>query len=200
MGDKIGNVIFLNGTSSSGKGTIAKELQMAFEEAYLHASLDAFLHQLHASVLASGRWFQDLPRLLAGFNSSCAAMARTGNNVIVDTVLQELSWVAPCVMAFEGLEVVFVAVRCSLEVLEKREKARGDRQIGMARYQYDRVHAHGIYDVEVDTSTMPLETCVETIRDYVQSGRRPIAFETLRTAIKDREPLVGLPFSSSAST
>ena len=134
MDDKMGKVIFLNGTSSSGKTTIAKELQ---------------------------------------------------------NVLQEPSWVAPCVRSMDGLEVTFVAVRCSLDVLESREKARGDLHVGMARYQYDRVHSHGTYDVEVDTSTMSLEQCVRKICEYVQSGRRPSAFDKLRTVSANREPSVG---------
>jgi len=181
MPEKTGRVIYLNGASSSGKTTIARELQKAAPEPYLHASIDAFLHQLPALVLEDhAALARELPRLLAGFNSSSAAIARAGNNVIVDTVLQEPSWVAPCVMAFEGLEVLFVAVRCSLEALESREIERGNRQRGMARYQYDRVHLHGIYDIEVDTSTMPVGTCVSRILEAARSGKAPSAFRTLR--------------------
>ena len=183
MPEKTGRVIYLNGASSSGKTTIAKELQKAAPEPYLHASIDAFLHQLPALVLEDhAALARELPRLLAGFNSSSAAIARAGNNVIVDTVLQEPSWVAPCVMAFEGLEVLFVAVRCSLEALESREIERGNRQRGMARYQYDRVHLHGIYDIEVDTSTMPVGACVSRILEAARSGKAPSAFRTLRAA------------------
>jgi chloramphenicol 3-O phosphotransferase len=183
MPEGTGNVIYLNGASSSGKTTIAKELQKAAREPYLHASIDAFLHQLPASILEDhAALARELPRLLAAFNSSSAAIARAGNNVIVDSVLQEPSWVAPCVMAFEGLEVLFVAVRCSLEALENREIERGDRHRGMARYQYDRVHLHGIYDVEVDTSTMPLDACISRILEAARSGRPPSAFRKLRAA------------------
>lgn len=119
---------------------------------------------------------------MAGFNASNAAIARAGNNVIIDHVLQESSWVAPCVKAFKGLQVVFVGVRCSLDVLESREKVRVDRQAGVARYQYDRVHSHETYDVEVDTSKMTVEQCVSVIREYVCSDKRPAAFEKLRTS------------------
>jgi len=188
MCERTGKVIFLNGTSSSGKTTIAKELQKVFQEPYLHVSLDAFLLQLPETFLMNReRFIQELPLLLAGFHSSCAAIARTGNNIIIDTVLQEQCWVTPCVRAFEDLKVVFVAVRCSIETLESREKARGDRSVGMARYQYDRVHSHGVYDLEVDTSIMSLETCISTILKYVQSEEQPHAFRKLRMASKIRE-------------
>ena len=184
--DRPGKVIFLNGASSSGKTTLAKELQSAVQRPYLHVSLDAFLHRLPAMFLKDAAFARDLPRLLAGFYASSAAIARAGNDVVVDTVLQEPSWVGPCVIAFDGLEVVFVAVRCSLEALEDRERTRGDRQGGMARYQHDRVHSHGIYDVEVDTSEMRLDECVSRILEYVRSGTRPSAFARLRTTAERR--------------
>ncbi|MFZ3005690.1 MAG: hypothetical protein WA047_05905, partial [Phenylobacterium sp.] len=38
-------------------------------------------------------------------------------------------------------ETRFVGLLAPLEVLEAREVARGDRQIGLARWQFDRVHA-----------------------------------------------------------
>jgi chloramphenicol 3-O phosphotransferase len=183
MPEKTGRVIFLNGTSSSGKTTIAKELQKHAQKPYPHLSLDAFLNQLPSSYLEDHAFLdREFSHLLVGFNSSSAAIARAGNNVIIDTVLQELSWVTPCVMTFVGLDVVFVGVRCSLEVLESREKARGDRREGTARYQHDRVHAHGVYDIEVDTSVMPLGERVLRILNYVQSQMRPSAFRKLQAA------------------
>lgn len=185
---KHGKVIFLNGTSSSGKSTIAKGLQQYLGEPYLHVSVDGFLHQLPDAYLTDNRYLAGaIPMLLTGFDASSAAIARAGINVIIDNVLQEPSWVLPCIKAFEGLQVVFVGVRCPLEVLESREKARGDRQVGMACYQYDRVHAHKRYDVEVDTSEMTIEECVETIRQYVDSDTQPTAFDKLRSRAHDCE-------------
>ena len=176
-----GSIIFLNGTSSSGKSTIARELQKSLSEAYMIVSLDAFLHQLPDAYLSDRKYLsQALPNLLGGFDASNAAIARAGNNVIVDHVLQEPSWVVPCAKAFEGLDVVFVGVRCSLNVLEDREKIRGDRQVGTARYQYDRVHFYNTYDIEVDTSKMSVNECVSVISDYVHSNKQPMAFKKLR--------------------
>ncbi len=185
---KTGRIIFLNGTSSSGKTTIAKALQKVMSKAYLYVSVDNYLHQLPDAFLEDKDWIsQALPSLLAGFNNSSAAMAHAGNNVIIDQVLQESSWMEPCVQAFEGLDVVFIGVRCPLDVLEAREKARGDRQAGMALYQYDRVHSHGTYDVEVDSSKLSVDECVSVIRKYVQSDQRPTAFEKLRAMTRDCE-------------
>ena len=50
-------------------------------------------------------------------------------------------------------------------MLEARERQRGDRLIGLARWQFDRVHRDMRYDLEIDTSiATPLE-CAEVIRN-----------------------------------
>lgn len=41
-----GNIIFLNGTSSAGKSTIAKALQEIMEEPYIHTGIDHFLERV----------------------------------------------------------------------------------------------------------------------------------------------------------
>jgi len=71
-------------------------------------------------------------------------------------------------------------VKCPLQVPEQREAERGDRNIGTARYQYDRVHAHGLYDVEVDTSVLDIDECVKTIMEALEQERLPRAFSQLR--------------------
>jgi chloramphenicol 3-O phosphotransferase len=40
---KMFNIIYLNGPSSSGKTTLAKALQQAFEEPFLHVSVDKII-------------------------------------------------------------------------------------------------------------------------------------------------------------
>lgn len=71
MTERMGKVIFLNGTSSSGKSTIAGELQKVLHEPYLHVSCDAFLSQLPGS--AGESWFhREIDGIVAAFHSSAA--------------------------------------------------------------------------------------------------------------------------------
>ena len=51
-----------------------------------------------------------------------------------------------------------------LDVLEARERERGDRLIGLARWQYDRVHHGKRYDLELDTSKATPMECAETMK------------------------------------
>jgi len=71
-------------------------------------------------------------------------------------------------------------VRCPLSVLEQREKSRKDRTLGQARAQFELVHAHGMYDVEVDTSLLSPTQCAQKIITRVSCGLPPIAFSQLK--------------------
>ena len=157
---KKGHVVFLNGTSSSGKTTLAKALQERLPEPYMYVSLDNFFHmypekylnptnQDEAMILA-----RLIPAVVSGFHKSIASLAQSGNHILVDHVLEENGWLNECVENWKGLEVLFVGVKCPLEIAEQRERERGNRNIGTARYQLERVHAHGLYDIEVDTSVL----------------------------------------------
>ncbi len=149
---KPGQVIFLNGTSSSGKTTLARALQEA-----LPRGLSSSVRRPICQSAAGGRSLNDQAALapvvhrLSSRASTphAAAVALAGNNIIVDHVLQDTSWVASCVRAFRGIETLFIAVRCPLDELERRENERGDRIKGLARSQYDGIHSCGIYDLEL---------------------------------------------------
>jgi chloramphenicol 3-O phosphotransferase len=101
--------------------------------------------------------------------------------VIVDDVLEkEPPWAESLLTLFEGLDVIFVGVHCPLEELEKREQERGDRKQGMARLQFDQVHAQALYDIEVDTSKLSPQECATRIVDCMGGQQHPSAFERLR--------------------
>jgi chloramphenicol 3-O phosphotransferase len=71
-----------------------------------------------------------------------------------------------------------------LKLLEKREKERGKRAIGTARSQLERVHAHGLYDLEVDTSRLSVEECVKRIMELVNDKPKVSAFQELANHLK----------------
>ena len=106
------------------------------------------------------------PKLLAGFYRSIAALVDCGNNVIVDAVAP-----APHVAVFEPLfakfDVVYVALRCPVEELERRESVRGDRNIGLARSQFPAVHGALRYDIEIDTHQNNTKECAALISQFL---------------------------------
>jgi chloramphenicol 3-O phosphotransferase len=68
-----------------------------------------------------------------------------------------------------------------LDELQRREQVRGNRYVGTAARQFDRVHRYGIYDVEVDTSCASAEASAEQVMTYI-SNHEPNAFGQLRAS------------------
>ncbi len=184
-----GTIVILNGASSSGKTSILRALQDMLPEPYLDAGIDKFIWMLPKRYLDRPLWDDVLGlavqpgetgrRLFSGMHQAIAALARAGNNVLADHVLVEPAWVNECAALFCDLPAYLVGIRCPLAVLEERERSRKDRTLGQARDQYPVVHAHRIYDLEVDTSLLTVEECAIQIKDLVEKARPPAAFKRL---------------------
>ena len=103
-------------------------------------------------------------RALRGMRSAIAALAAEGNNLIVDDVMLG-SEMAEYRTLLASFDLSFVGIFAPLRVLEERERQRGDRVIGLARWQFDRVHSGRSYDLEIDASTATPEACARQIKD-----------------------------------
>ena len=173
--------ILLNGTSSSGKTTLATALQRAMPEPVLYVSNDNFIFMTPAHVLKddSARPKVLMP-LLSAFHRSLPLIAGCGFPMIIDHVIERWDWMDEIAEALRGFDVYFVKVECPLEELERRESARGDRQVGLAKMQMEWVHRHGDYDAEVNTFSQTLEANVETLKQLLCSGAKPQALERYR--------------------
>lgn len=169
------HVILLNGASSSGKSTLAHLLQQHLDEPYVYLAEDDFWAKFPQRGRASDEAFEYRFRLYYGFLHCIAALAQCGNYVIVDTVADDRAALLKCARLLQETTVLFVGVHCALSVLEAREQARGDRTPGTARRQFERVHSHGRYDVEVDTSQATPEACVAAILHAAQTQTTPSA-------------------------
>jgi chloramphenicol 3-O phosphotransferase len=173
-----GRVVILNGTTSAGKTTLI-DLFLARRhgtgECWLTTGCDDSLDRLpvpwHGVPKYQGPFRDDgfcleridatrvevrlgplWQRLLSAYRRTVAVWARTGFDVVVDEVAMDEFAIDDWRDALEGLGVLWVAVKCDLAVAEAREKARGDRFIGMVRGQHDLVHRWATYDLELDTT------------------------------------------------
>jgi len=174
-------IILLNGVGSAGKTSIAKALQTITAEPFLHVAMDAFIDMLPPVYCdhPDGMVFETIEedgkpsvvitsgpvadRAFRGMRHAIAAMAGQGNHLIVDDVLigDEKADYPRLLAAFD---LMMVGVFCPLDVLEERERARGDRLIGLARWQYNRVHQDMAYDLTVDTREATPIACAEMIK------------------------------------
>ena len=159
------HVIVLNGTSSSGKTSLARALQSISPEVYLLCSLDAFWNMTPYQIPASSKHF---PNMKLALSKSVRALAETGHNVIVDIIFCGQKTYKELTEELEGTNLTIVKLECPVEELERREKERGDRAIGLAKSQIDTIHDGVIYDLNLDTSTTTPEECAQTILNSLQ--------------------------------
>lgn len=195
---KSGTILILNGTSSSGKSSILKAFQAVCPEPYVDMGIDKFFWMLHERYRNTSQWTEVMKyaysedgtiseihptaygnHFISGMHHAIYEMAQQGVNVIADHVFHERAWLNECVRLFHELNAYLVAVRCPLAVLEEREKERKTRTLGQARAMFEIVHAHGVYDFEVDTSLCPAEECAQQILAFLHSGAKPRAFKAL---------------------
>lgn len=190
-GTGAGRIIFLNGTSSSGKSSIAGELLRILDEPCFHMPVDAFHAMRSRRDVTPEKLPLVLRRTWMGFHRAVAGMAAAGNDVVVDHVLSEEWRLLDCLELFDPRNVVLVGVRCSLDELRRREQARGDRPVGLAARQFEQVHSHGLYDVECDTTTAGSADCARQISSFLARRTSPTAFEQLRTRLLPGGPWIG---------
>ncbi|SKA91861.1 chloramphenicol 3-O phosphotransferase [Prosthecobacter debontii] len=174
-------IILLNGTSSSGKTTLARAFQRTMAEPVLYVSNDHFIFMTPDPVLKDdARRPRVLLPLLSAFHRSLPLIASCGLPMIIDHVIERRDWMDEIAEQLEGLNVYFVRVECPLEELERREHERGGRQIGLARMQLDWVHRHGGYDAVLDTFHHTLDENVAKLKELIRSEQKPIALDHYR--------------------
>ena len=118
-------------------------------------SVDSYYYSMkYPDWITDEIWKEKWPPLfhLGGFHASVLAIWKQGVSIIVDHVLQEEFWFEELTEMVLNEKTIFVGVYCSLEELERREKRRGDRDIGIVRYQFSKVHKIKEYDIRIDTS------------------------------------------------
>lgn len=174
-------IILLNGPGSVGKTSVAQALQKITETPFLHVRGEDFLNMLPAThrdhpegtyyetlteggrpsaVLRTGRHAQ---AVMSGMRHAVAAMAREGNNLIVDDALNE-GGADAYVRLLASCRLYIVGLYAPLDVLEARESRRSDRRPGLARWQFERVHRGVNYDIGIDTATDSPEACATTLK------------------------------------
>ncbi|HEV2504121.1 MAG TPA: chloramphenicol phosphotransferase [Mesorhizobium sp.] len=188
----LGQIIILNGAPRSGKSSIARAIQEAFDGVWMNLGVDTYElatpQRYHPGIgLRPGGERPDLetmvPTLYAALYETIAAHSKLGLNVVTDvghhtSYSKPLNILADCARRLEGLPVLFVGVRCSLhEIMKRRSHPEPGRQgrylvgtvddpipLPVRRWQ-SAVHEPGIYDLDVDTSVLTPRECAQAIHE-----------------------------------
>lgn len=170
-------VIFLNGTTSAGKTSIAKELQAILPIPHLVYGIDDGFAMLPGRLHndRDGFFFDTDPngavrlnhgatgmKTLLAHAAAAQAIAEISDIILDEVVLEDMlrrDWFD----RLQNIATFWVGVRCGQAELCRREKARGDRVIGQALGQLDLVHRDMRYDLEVYTTDTPPTQAAEQI-------------------------------------
>jgi chloramphenicol 3-O phosphotransferase len=102
--------------------------------------------------------------VMRGMREAVAGMADAGNDLVVDEVMWDPEALADYRWQLATHDFHAVGLFAPLEVIEQRERERGDRTLGLARWQYDKVHAGMDYDLELDASAASPDELAEQIK------------------------------------
>jgi len=215
-----GQIVVLNGPPRSGKSSIARAIQSTFDGVWMNLGVDGFKQMTPERFqpgigLRPGGERPDLEPLVAilyrAMYEAIAAHSRLGLHVVVD-VGQHVAYSVPlgilpdCARRLTGLPAWFVGVRCPLEVVMDRRRATwaagggNDGSIpAPVRLWQEAVHVHGIYDLEVDTSMLSPAECANAIRQRMDNGPPPSAFQRLALTARSEPPRHASTSSSDLS-
>ena len=150
---KQGLIVFLNGTSSSGKTSISMELKNQKEIPFDHLSIDDFFRNYFDFI--NNKFSDNEPTrevddqviaqiifdpIVSVYYATIKLFSEMGLNVIVDTVIDNDKRFNDFLDVLFDYPTLFVGVICSKEELTRREQIRGDREIGLASSQFDKVY------------------------------------------------------------
>jgi chloramphenicol 3-O phosphotransferase len=190
--EPFGTVIILNGPSAVGKSSIIKAFQNKQDTPWLSMGIDnlfvgvvsmKFLIDPKYKVMqgfptedASGKLFtlhigSEGQKIIRGMHRAIAAYARTGNNVIVDYITYDPTWIADLQSSLRGINTVYVGVTASLETIQQREKARGTSPEGHGRSLYESVHKEWKYDLKIDTDIITPDQVSDIITQYMEKKK-----------------------------
>lgn len=177
-----GKIIVINGPSSSGKSTLTKELQRQFEIPFLRYSFDLFLDSqaLPMEQIRNGKisWKSMRPNLFSGLQQCLPILANAGNNIVFDHIIETKEMLHELLHLTADMDIYFVGLHCSLEELERREIARGNRGSGDARKDFETVHRITTYDLELDSENNLVENAKTLITAW-EKRARPSALDRM---------------------
>lgn len=170
-------IIILNGISSAGKSTLAKAIQDAAQDDWLHVSLDQFISMLPDGREMAPEWFtvsrtdEDRVSIMNGprggvLMETMRDFVRIAANRGIDIVVDDVATITEIDDYRQKLakhSTFVVKVDVPLETAKRRERERGDRMIGLARDQWERIHQGIDYDIVVSNDDDRTDACADAI-------------------------------------
>ena len=207
-----GQIVVISGTSGAGKTTTCQAFARRAEEPYLMLGMDLLLGSLipgKYTIFGEKKdegyyglgWGPVGWKAIEAMHEMIAGAARSGQNMIVDHLMfADPPILQDCIWRLAELPVLFVNLRPSRDVLERRVTERkielppqmveavggpdGVRKLGellsqMTPWYYDHAYQNDCFDLELDSEALSPDQLCERIEARLRQGSGT-AFETLR--------------------
>ncbi len=152
-------IMLLNGPSSSGKSTLASNLQTLIKdknsEEYAINSIDDFLKMSTKEVI----YEEDVFDISSKLCDKSIELLRLNQGIIIDHVITSERIYKHLIESLKSYGIYLVHVTCPLLELKRREEERRNRCLGSAEASYEYLFPKEGYDLTVDTFVSSEKEC-----------------------------------------
>lgn len=136
--------------------------------------MDAFVEMSRRRDMRSDAELDQAFRLhCKNLQSTLHHIADSHFDIVLDLVLRDDAEFSACLQVLASRPTFIIGVWSPLDVLEERERSRGDRGFGMARSQFGHSAYDREYSLKLDTSTVTPDEGARIIREFVQKKISP---------------------------
>lgn len=161
---RYGNIIFLNGLTSSGKTSIINELVARKTNMFFVLGFDLFEETIP-------EWAADVDAYYANaiIAMYCAArsFSQQGQDVIIDGLVMNISGLNEHYKTlkeiFKGYPLKMVKIHCPLEICRQRNIARGDRNENQSLRQEKIAEKNIEYEFSIDSGIHTVKECADLL-------------------------------------
>lgn len=160
-------VILLNGASSSGKSTLANNVQSLIRgkrnEEYVVISIDDFLEMSRDEKI----YEDDVYEINSKLCDKAIETLKVKDGIIIDHVITSERIFNELIDKLKSYKIYLIHVTCPLKELIKRESERKNRCLGSAEESNKYLYPKDGYSLKIDTFELSAKECGLKIIDLI---------------------------------
>ena len=162
-----GNIIYLNGLTSTGKSSMIKELISRKENMFFVLGFDMFEETIPEWAYTDEYYSN---AIIAMYHAA-RSLSEQGHDVIIDGLIMKMKGLEhhydTLTKLFEGCPLKIIDVHCSFEVLRQRNIARGDRRENQSIEQSKIAEKNISYFYSIDSGSNSIAQCVDLLLNQI---------------------------------
>lgn len=164
---KKGSIIYLNGLTSSGKTSICEELSARKQYSFFVLGFDMFESTIPQWSYTDERY----AKAIIAMYHAALSFSEQGQDVIIDGLIMKLPGLENhykvIKQIFKGYPLKIIDIYCPMEVLRKRNIARGDRRENQSLEQSKYVEKNIDFLFHIDSGKHSVKECVDILNSVI---------------------------------